>query len=91
MRWLVTFAALLLAACGKPAGERPIGKAIEIGTPLGLPPLPVPADNPMTAETVKLGEKLFANPSLICTEQEPPNFSIVPAQACFNLASLSRS
>src|SRR6187399_2935056 len=59
MRWLVTFAALLLAACGKPAGERPIGKAIEIGTPLGLPPLPVPADNPMTAETVKLGEKLF--------------------------------
>jgi hypothetical protein len=39
----------------------------------------------------KLGEKLFANPSLICTEQEPPNFSIVPAQACFNLASLSRS
>ena len=59
MRWVVTVVALLLAACGKPAGERPIGKAIEIGTPLGLPPLPVPADNPMTAETVKLGEKLF--------------------------------
>lgn len=59
MKLLGTVAVLLLAACGKPAGERPIGKAIEIGTPLGLPPLPVPDDNPMTAETVKLGEKLF--------------------------------
>jgi cytochrome c peroxidase len=59
MKLLVTVAALLLTACEKPAGERPIGKAIEIETPLGLPPLPVPSDNPMTAETVKLGEKLF--------------------------------
>lgn len=29
------------------------------GTPLGLPPLPVPADNPVTPEKVKLGDKLF--------------------------------
>ena len=28
-------------------------------TPLGLPPVPVPADNPMTAEKVALGKKLF--------------------------------
>lgn len=27
--------------------------------PLGLPPVPVPADNPMTPEKVALGEKLF--------------------------------
>jgi len=27
--------------------------------PLGLPPLPVPADNPLTAEKVALGRKLF--------------------------------
>lgn len=28
-------------------------------TPLGLPPLPIPADNPMTPEKVALGKKLF--------------------------------
>jgi cytochrome c peroxidase len=28
-------------------------------TPLGLPPVPVPAENPQTPEKVKLGEKLF--------------------------------
>ena len=28
-------------------------------SPLGLPPLPVPKDNPQTAEKVKLGDKLF--------------------------------
>lgn len=28
-------------------------------SPLGLPPVPVPADNPMTAEKVSLGDKLF--------------------------------
>jgi len=27
--------------------------------PLGLPPLPVPANNPITPEKVKLGDKLF--------------------------------
>jgi len=59
MKLLVTVAALLLAGCARPAGERPIGKAIEIGAPLGLPPLPVPDDNPLTAETIKLGAKLF--------------------------------
>ena len=30
-----------------------------LAEPLGLPPLPVPADNPQSAEKVKLGEKLF--------------------------------
>ncbi len=28
-------------------------------TPLGLPPVPVPQDNPITTDKVKLGEKLF--------------------------------
>lgn len=28
-------------------------------TPLGLPPLPVPANNPQTPEKIKLGDKLF--------------------------------
>ena len=28
-------------------------------TPLGLPPVPIPADNPQTPEKIKLGDKLF--------------------------------
>jgi hypothetical protein len=31
---------------------RPIGKPQTIATPLRLPPVPVPADNPLTVETV---------------------------------------
>lgn len=40
----------------------PIGKPIEIRAPLGLPPVPIPDDNPPTAETVALGRKLFFDP-----------------------------
>jgi len=32
---------------------------VAFAAPLGLPPVPVPADNPITPEKVKLGEKLF--------------------------------
>lgn len=55
---------LLLGACGKTAGDRPIGKPVTVVTPLGLPPVPIPADNPMTAETVALGKKLYFDPLL---------------------------
>lgn len=37
----------------------PIGEPITIRAPLGLPPVPVPKDNPPTRETVFLGRKLF--------------------------------
>ena len=37
----------------------PIGKPIKIPTPLGLPPVPIPPDNPPTEETVALGHRLF--------------------------------
>ena len=37
----------------------PIGKAVKIPTPLGLPDVPIPPDNPPTAETIALGRKLF--------------------------------
>ena len=64
------FSLLLTAACGsgekKIAGTaapsapaKPMGVAIEIAPPLGLPPVPVPAGNPPTADTVALGRKLF--------------------------------
>ena len=37
----------------------PIGKPVTIPAPLGLPPVPIPADNPPTAESIALGRKLF--------------------------------
>ena len=37
----------------------PIGKPQTIAAPLGLPPIPVPPDNPLTVETVALGKRLF--------------------------------
>ncbi len=61
---------LLAAACGprtetkeaakapEPAAK-PIGAVVEIKAPLGLPPVPVPADNPPTAETIALGRRLY--------------------------------
>ncbi len=43
---------------------RPIGKPIVIPTPLGLPPVPIPADNPPTLQTVELGRQLYFDPVL---------------------------
>jgi cytochrome c peroxidase len=42
----------------------PLGKPITIAAPLGLPPVPVPADNPPTAETIALGKTLFFSTAL---------------------------
>jgi cytochrome c peroxidase len=56
---------VLSSSCGltsKPA--RPIGAVVEIKAPLGLPPIPIPADNPPTAETIALGRDLFFDPIL---------------------------
>ncbi|MBM3795561.1 MAG: c-type cytochrome [Acidobacteria bacterium] len=38
---------------------KPVGQPVAIRGALGLPPLPVPADNPPTAETIALGRDLF--------------------------------
>jgi len=43
---------------------RPIGKVVSIAAPLGLPPVPIPADNPPTAETIALGKRLYYDPVL---------------------------
>lgn len=68
---LLSLTALLLLFVGcsgsKPAAEprvdakpaAPIGTPIQIKAALGLPPVPVPANNPPTRETVDLGRKLF--------------------------------
>jgi cytochrome c peroxidase len=61
----LTIGALLLLAllagggCKGRGSDKPIGTVVEIKAPLGLPPVPVPADNPPTAETIALGRKLF--------------------------------
>ncbi len=57
----------------------PIGTPIAIPAPLGLPPVPIPADNPPTRETVALGRKLFFDPifsrdnSISCGSCHDPN------------------
>jgi cytochrome c peroxidase len=75
----------LLCSCGSHhtdaragVSEKPIGHVIEIKAPLGLPPVPVPANNPETAESVDLGRRLFyekklsADGSLSCASCHNP-------------------
>ena len=42
----------------------PIGKPVATNAPLGLPPVPIPADNPPTPETIALGRRLYYDPLL---------------------------
>ncbi|MFL6415424.1 MAG: cytochrome-c peroxidase [Bryobacteraceae bacterium] len=60
--------AFALSSCGKKketeASAHPLGPPFEIKVPLGLPPLPIPADNPPTAETIALGRKLYYDTTL---------------------------
>ncbi len=66
-----SFAALLLAGIVIAAAAQeqvrapmPIGRRVEIKAPLGLPPVPIPPDNPPTAETIALGRHLYYDPAL---------------------------
>jgi cytochrome c peroxidase len=59
----------LLSCKPKPAAAprpevKPIGVPIQIAAPLGLPPVPIPPDNPPTAETVALGRRLYYDTAL---------------------------
>ncbi|HYP07826.1 MAG TPA: cytochrome c peroxidase [Bryobacteraceae bacterium] len=61
---LAAVAALAVSGCSRskpdpPASSKPVGAAMEIKSPLGLPPLAIPPDNPPTAATIELGKKLF--------------------------------
>jgi len=48
-----------------PAGVvMPTGGPVEIAAPLGLPSVPIPADNPPTADTIALGRRLYYDPAL---------------------------
>jgi cytochrome c peroxidase len=63
---------------GAAAEVRMIGTAMTITPPLGLPPVPVPKDNPSTAEKVALGRVLFydkrlsSNNSVSCSTCHNP-------------------
>ncbi|HYA25922.1 MAG TPA: cytochrome-c peroxidase, partial [Terriglobales bacterium] len=58
----------------------PIGKPVQIKAPLGLPPVPIPADNPPTAATIALGRRLYYDPilssdnSVSCATCHSPQF-----------------
>ncbi|HEU0124628.1 MAG TPA: cytochrome c peroxidase [Bryobacteraceae bacterium] len=69
--WVLVIVAALAAGCGRNAGTKPIGKTTVITAPLGLPPVPVPADNPPTEETIALGKKLFFDPRLSADGKAP--------------------
>jgi cytochrome c peroxidase len=64
--------------CQNKVSEKPIGAPLAVKAPLGLPEVPVPADNPVTAETVALGRKLFyekklsADNTLSCAQCHSP-------------------
>ena len=73
----MVLAAVLVTSCNDRVGNRasqrasagtapvkPVGEPIEIKAPLGLPPVPIPANNPPTAETVALGRRLYYDPIL---------------------------
>ncbi|MBM3727678.1 MAG: c-type cytochrome [Acidobacteria bacterium] len=60
---------LFLAGCARqtappPVPAKPAGAVITLNVPLGLPPLPVPGNNPLTRETMALGNKLYFSTAL---------------------------
>lgn len=76
------------SSCTKRSGDpgrisdervRPVGRPIQLSAPpLGLPPVPVPLDNPPTLKTVALGRELFfdkrlsSNNSISCSSCHDP-------------------
>ena len=78
MKYLI-FAVVFLAACSSPAHVA--GTVVAIEAPLGLPPVPIPADNPPTQESIALGRKLFfdarlsADDTVSCASCHDPKLS----------------
>ena len=65
----VAASALLLYSQDQTASAvLPIGTPVQIQAPLGLPPVPIPRDNPPTAETISLGRRLYYDPILSVDE-----------------------
>lgn len=60
----LTISGIALQGCQRVASSKPVGEPVAIAAPLGLPPVPIPADSPATADAIALGKKLFYDPSL---------------------------
>lgn len=61
---LITGFLVLCLGCRPSGSAKPIGPVVNIKAPLGLPPVPIPADNPPTVATIALGRRLFYDPRL---------------------------
>jgi cytochrome c peroxidase len=61
---LVASALLLFSQTQTGSTLLPIGTRVQIKAPLGLPPVPIPPDNPPTVETIALGRRLYYDPIL---------------------------
>jgi len=59
----------LLVAAGLAATAVLAADATSAKPPLGLPPVPIPADNPQTPEKIALGDKLFHDKRFSATKQ----------------------
>jgi cytochrome c peroxidase len=57
LRSIVVVLIVATTACTSPV--RVVGTPVGIEAPLGLPVVPIPADNPPTADSIALGRKLF--------------------------------
>jgi cytochrome c peroxidase len=72
------------------AGLMPIGKPVKIKAPLGLPPVPIPPDNPPTEETIALGRRLYYDARLSvdgtvsCATCHTPNLGFGDGKALSN-------
>ena len=72
------------------AGITPVGKPVKIKAPLGLPPIPIPLDNPPTEETIALGRRLYYDPGLSadgtvsCATCHAPDLSFRDGKALSN-------
>ena len=68
----------------------PVGKPVKIKAPLGLPPVPIPPDNPPTEETIALGRRLYYDPGLSvdgtvsCATCHAPNLGFADGKAHSN-------
>ncbi|HXE62437.1 MAG TPA: cytochrome c peroxidase [Bryobacteraceae bacterium] len=67
---LAAISMALLVACGQKVQEqaKPIGTPVSIQSPLGLPPVPIPENNPPTEDTIALGRMLYYDSHLSATD-----------------------
>jgi cytochrome c peroxidase len=76
----------LLCACSSAPSARPVGAPVSITVPLGLPPIPIPKDNPPTAASIALGRRLFydtrlsKDDSLSCASCHRPQAAFADVQ-----------